>query len=496
MMPTLGGPFGDWELRHRLRERPWGSLWLASSRTGELAWVHRIPMPANRSCLFRLAELVERLRTLHHPGLQRLIGVERDGIGAAVLGEHIEGEFLDLAPTDALSLGRSAIDEHFELLREALGALHQVGLAHGDVAPWNVFLSPSGPKLVDAGLALSIFPSELDLEAPQKSRTRSARQPPRRSALRGTPVPSGLQETSSGSHEVRFAQVSDLERLALMREALSAAATSARTPTRRTRALGTTRPARLEPCDSKVEKVQLAEQVERVGRVGPADTPLPHDLPFSPDSPAPTPCDAPTATPRETPTPRRPGRSTKIALALAMTCIGVGSLILLVALHGAGGARHRMPERLAHDASQRSSAHSCGPRAIGPLSRRATELAIPRAIPLGTPCRHLLSSWGKGVLSVTEIGSSKHPSTTTRKYSLGAASDQVLVGEWDCSAVPQVAVYVPGSGRVYYFGSWPATGGTTRPVRSEAAARGGRAAVAITDGCPVVKVLPGPSKTS
>ena len=50
------------------------------------------------------------------------------------------------------------------------------------------------------------------------------------------------------------------------------------------------------------------------------------------------------------------------------------------------------------------------------------------------------------------------PSGRTFKYTVGARTDVVFLGNWFCGVSETLALYRPGTGVVYYFGEWPSTG--------------------------------------
>lgn len=125
----------------------------------------------------RLRARVAALAEVHHPHVARVAPLLelRDGTGVALQAEVLGP---DLA-TVASARGRWRPGEVVTLvvpLAEALAALHDAGVVHGDVAPGNVVLEPGGrPVLVD--LVCGAGADELGtpgLAAPERARGATA----------------------------------------------------------------------------------------------------------------------------------------------------------------------------------------------------------------------------------------------------------------------------------------------------------------------------------
>jgi len=101
----------------------------------------------------RLRGEATALMRLRIPGIAQVLDLEVDAAEAFLVTDYIPGPTLgsEVAAsgpweyTDAAELG--------ELLSQTLRAVHERGVAHRDIKPANVILSPSGPVLIDFGIA-------------------------------------------------------------------------------------------------------------------------------------------------------------------------------------------------------------------------------------------------------------------------------------------------------------------------------------------------------
>jgi hypothetical protein len=101
----------------------------------------------------RFAREVAALRRLVHPGIARWIADGELGTDLALVTEWVEGETLARRLARA-PLGEAEAGALVTQLSEALEHAHAAGIVHRDVKPSNVVLGPSGPVVVDFGIAL------------------------------------------------------------------------------------------------------------------------------------------------------------------------------------------------------------------------------------------------------------------------------------------------------------------------------------------------------
>ena len=122
--------------------------------------------PARRERFEREAKAISRL---NHPHICTLHDVgSEDGTDYLVM-EYIEGETL----ADRLKRGPLPFQEAIRFgiqIADAMDNAHSHGVVHRDLKPANIMLTPSGPKLLDFGIAkaLSGETSETNSEGPTK----------------------------------------------------------------------------------------------------------------------------------------------------------------------------------------------------------------------------------------------------------------------------------------------------------------------------------------
>lgn len=126
--------------------------------------------PADADQLRRRAEQVARV---HHPHLAAVGRVVELADGSiALLEEEIGGSDLTAVCSGRGGWAPGEVVTIVVPLAEALGELHDVGLAHGDVSPGNVVLRPDGqPVLVNVvSAARSSYARASGMAAPERSR--------------------------------------------------------------------------------------------------------------------------------------------------------------------------------------------------------------------------------------------------------------------------------------------------------------------------------------
>src|SRR5262249_50052058 len=109
----------------------------------------------------------QAIAALNHPNICTIHDVVADAGALCLVMELLEGETLDArlkarAPADGargLSRAPLALPESLRIavqIADALERAHGAGLVHRDIKPANIFLTKSGAKLLDFGLAKAV----------------------------------------------------------------------------------------------------------------------------------------------------------------------------------------------------------------------------------------------------------------------------------------------------------------------------------------------------
>ena len=104
------------------------------------------PAPDDSAALF--SREARAAASVTHPNLVAVYDTGVDETGPYLVMELIDGPSLadaDVPPDEIARIGAE--------VASALAALHQAGVAHGDVKPANIMLAPGGAKLTDFGIA-------------------------------------------------------------------------------------------------------------------------------------------------------------------------------------------------------------------------------------------------------------------------------------------------------------------------------------------------------
>jgi serine/threonine-protein kinase len=151
----VGMSMGGYRLESLLGSGGMAAVYLGRRDDGEARAIKVLhPQVArDRNLRARFAQEVEAVSRLQHPGI-----VRTDDMGAAddgspyIIMELLEGETLH----DRLSRGLPTVAEALDLvdaLLDILAVAHQERIIHRDIKPDNLFLSQSGLKVLDFGIA-------------------------------------------------------------------------------------------------------------------------------------------------------------------------------------------------------------------------------------------------------------------------------------------------------------------------------------------------------
>jgi eukaryotic-like serine/threonine-protein kinase len=150
-----GTRLGPYEIRELLGAGGMGEVYKAlDTRLDRMVAVKVLPprWAENREMKERFEREAQAVASLNHPHICVLHDVgEQDGTSFLVM-ECLEGETL----ARRLERGPLELDEALGVaiaIADALDKAHRRGVVHRDLKPSNVMLTPSGPKLLDFGLA-------------------------------------------------------------------------------------------------------------------------------------------------------------------------------------------------------------------------------------------------------------------------------------------------------------------------------------------------------
>jgi len=151
---------GPYRLLEKLGEGGMGVVYTAVDPSGSKVALKVIGDRADDPVARRRFEREARLASsVDHPGVCRILDVGESEEAPYIAMELLDGQSLAerlrsgvIPLADTVRLGLGVLD--------ALGAIHERGLVHRDLKPSNIFLTPSGPKLLDFGLARPLGLSE------------------------------------------------------------------------------------------------------------------------------------------------------------------------------------------------------------------------------------------------------------------------------------------------------------------------------------------------
>ncbi|MFJ7967536.1 serine/threonine-protein kinase [Streptomyces sp. NPDC096324] len=146
---------GVYTLACRLGAGGMGQVYLGESPAGQLVAVKVIkPSVLDEDSRARFLLEVDSLRTVYGPFIASFVAADARAERPWLAVEFVPGPDLlaHVAERGPLPLVETA--SLGALLAEGLGTVHEAGLLHRDLKPQNILLSPSGPKVIDFGLAV------------------------------------------------------------------------------------------------------------------------------------------------------------------------------------------------------------------------------------------------------------------------------------------------------------------------------------------------------
>ncbi|GAB4086485.1 serine/threonine-protein kinase [Myceligenerans cantabricum] len=152
---TTGAVVGGYTLTGRVGSGAMGTVYRATDDGGnavalKLLAPGREDEAGARERLRREAKALQRLK---HPAVATVLDVELDATEAFIVTRLVEGPTLEQEVDDRGPLDPRDLYELADQLADALEAVHAAGVVHRDLTPSNVLISPTGPVLIDFGLA-------------------------------------------------------------------------------------------------------------------------------------------------------------------------------------------------------------------------------------------------------------------------------------------------------------------------------------------------------
>ncbi|MFI1655536.1 serine/threonine-protein kinase [Streptomyces sp. NPDC020472] len=148
---------GPYRLLYRLGEGGMGRVYLGRSRGGRtvaLKVVHGV-LAGDPGFRTRFAREVRAAQSLRGAGTVPVLDADPDAEVPWLATAYVPGPALSDAVLAHGPLPEPALWRLLSGLAHALDGVHRAGLVHRDVKPSNVLLSPSGPLLIDFGIARS-----------------------------------------------------------------------------------------------------------------------------------------------------------------------------------------------------------------------------------------------------------------------------------------------------------------------------------------------------
>lgn len=146
---------GSWSLEARLGMGGMGIVYRARGRRGQLVAVKLLHpwLLADKEALARFQREAEVLEKVDGPCVARVIEADTDGDQPYLVCEYVEGPTLHAQVEREGPLEPDLLLPFAAGLADALQSIHGAGVIHRDLTATNVLLSPSGPRVVDFGIA-------------------------------------------------------------------------------------------------------------------------------------------------------------------------------------------------------------------------------------------------------------------------------------------------------------------------------------------------------
>ncbi|MFC9970063.1 serine/threonine-protein kinase [Spirillospora sp. NPDC127200] len=152
--PQVGG----YRLTERLGRGGMGTVYLSTDAAGHRVAVKVINAELGEDAAFqeRFRREVTAARQVRRFCTAAVLDARLDGDPLYVVTEYVEGPTLGEAVAERGPMRGGDLDALAVGIATALNAIHGAGIVHRDLKPANVLLSPTGPRVIDFGIARAL----------------------------------------------------------------------------------------------------------------------------------------------------------------------------------------------------------------------------------------------------------------------------------------------------------------------------------------------------
>ncbi|MFI6521328.1 serine/threonine-protein kinase [Spirillospora sp. NPDC050679] len=149
---------GDYRLTERLGRGGMGTVYLSTDAAGHRVAVKVINAELGEDAAFqeRFRREVTAARQVRRFCTAAVLDARLDGDPLYVVTEYVEGPTLGEAVAERGPMRGGDLDALAVGIATALTAIHGAGIVHRDLKPANVLLSPTGPRVIDFGIARAL----------------------------------------------------------------------------------------------------------------------------------------------------------------------------------------------------------------------------------------------------------------------------------------------------------------------------------------------------
>src|SRR5262245_15786561 len=141
-----GEVHGDYRIEELLGQGGMGFVYRATQISLARSVAVKVALPVTHGTWFRReARAAARVQ---HPHVVRVLAFEVIDSQPLIVMEHVSGESLSARLRRGVRDDAGSIARHAAALADALRAIHDEGVLHGDLKPANVLITPDGRALV------------------------------------------------------------------------------------------------------------------------------------------------------------------------------------------------------------------------------------------------------------------------------------------------------------------------------------------------------------